>query len=690
MYRLKVSYSDTWKKIMKEKQAIFAAFPESRQVTNSFFGTHGTDSTVYEECDKIASDVGSKWVRSIPALYWSPIEPEKGKFQFKKGDDAVKSLKKHGLKILHILDGPPPWVKGYTYGGPKDKESLKQFLPDYLEYVKQIVTRYKGKIDAYEVLNEACIGTITQEKAEAYFQLLKETYKLIKSIDPKAVVVGIDGSTSLDPYYKLIRLGVLDYLDVVAAHYVIPLTRTPDYGRRTTYTPKWYDALREVMRKYGGKEKPIWDSEDHMWLDANFYEKTYPYYGTRDIDADWKSILPGTSNYVETTNRIVKLYLANISKGVKCFYFTGFHPIPLWWSLLEEDITPTPAAVAYAVMANLLDGAACQRIIVTPNLQGFVFKREDDKVITAFFGYNLEGEKDARLHLPIPKDKLQLINIMGNERTISGGKNETILSLSDEPGYIINKVLSLDDIISGFEQAKVTGVQELTIEEPVKDARGGGIWNLEEGKGTVVKDSTPNHNDGTIYGAAWVKGDFGYALEFDGTDDYVEIPHSKSLNITDEITVAVWAKPEINTDHGPMMVKGPSIVGPSYSYRIATATYADRQQLNVMTWGVSTLASENFMGMEPAPELKKWHYYVLTAKAGGPTKLYVDGKLLQDWPVSPESYLNSFPGYPVRMGMTYDGRYKYKGLIGKSKILSRILSEEEVARDYQDSGAKYR
>ena len=40
--------------------------------------------------------------------------------------------------------------------------------------------------------------------------------------------------------------------------------------------------------------------------------------------------------------------------------------------------------------------------------------------------------------------------------------------------------------------------------------------------------------------------------------------------------------------------------------------------------------------------------------------------------------------------MTYDGRYKYKGLIGKSKILSRILSEEEVARDYQDSGAKYR
>ena len=198
----------------------------------------------------------------------------------------------------------------------------------------------------------------------------------------------------------------------------------------------------------------------------------------------------------------------------------------------------------------------------------------------------------------------------------------------------------------------------------------------------IIRDSTSNHNDGTISGATWVKGDFGYALKFDGMDDYVEIPHSKSLNITEEITVAVWAKPLANNDHGPIMVKGQSIAhGPTYTFRIATS-------VRDMTWGVCTRGVESFSGMA-APELNKWHYYVLTARAGGPTKLYVDGLLREVWPVSPESSLNPFVGYPVRMGMSYCERYKFKGLIGEARILSYVLSDENVAAEYQKGISKY-
>ena len=35
----------------------------------------------------------------------------------------------------------------------------------------------------------------------------------------------------------------------------------------------------------------------------------------------------------------------------------------------------------------------------------------------------------------------------------------------------------------------------------------------------------------------------GYALDFDGTDDYVEISHSSSLMPSDEITISAWVKP---------------------------------------------------------------------------------------------------------------------------------------------------
>ena len=56
------------------------------------------------------------------------------------------------------------------------------------------------------------------------------------------------------------------------------------------------------------------------------------------------------------------------------------------------------------------------------------------------------------------------------------------------------------------------------------------VWLFDEGKENVVADSTGNGHDGKIEkGAKWVNGRFGKALEFDGTDDWVSIPHAKNL-----------------------------------------------------------------------------------------------------------------------------------------------------------------
>ena len=73
-----------------------------------------------------------------------------------------------------------------------------------------------------------------------------------------------------------------------------------------------------------------------------------------------------------------------------------------------------------------------------------------------------------------------------------------------------------------------------------------GVWLFEEGKGTVAKDSSESKNDGTLKGAVkWVKGKFGSGLEFAGkATDYVEIPSSKSLGMTEQVTVVLWFKTE--------------------------------------------------------------------------------------------------------------------------------------------------
>ena len=68
-------------------------------------------------------------------------------------------------------------------------------------------------------------------------------------------------------------------------------------------------------------------------------------------------------------------------------------------------------------------------------------------------------------------------------------------------------------------------------------------FRFDEGEGNEVVDQSGNGNDGMIQGnPAWVEGMAGTALEFNGTDDYVEAPNSATLNITGAVTILAWIK----------------------------------------------------------------------------------------------------------------------------------------------------
>lgn len=50
-------------------------------------------------------------------------------------------------------------------------------------------------------------------------------------------------------------------------------------------------------------------------------------------------------------------------------------------------------------------------------------------------------------------------------------------------------------------------------------------WHFDEGSGNTAYDSSGNNNNGMIHGANWTSGVSGYALSFDGIDDYVSFPN---------------------------------------------------------------------------------------------------------------------------------------------------------------------
>ena len=83
-----------------------------------------------------------------------------------------------------------------------------------------------------------------------------------------------------------------------------------------------------------------------------------------------------------------------------------------------------------------------------------------------------------------------------------------------------------------------------TIRAAVNNATAGMIsyWTFDEGGGTTAFDLIGT-NHGAVYGATRITGIVDGALSFDGVDDYVKIPDSNSLDISDAITIEAWVKP---------------------------------------------------------------------------------------------------------------------------------------------------
>jgi hypothetical protein len=91
------------------------------------------------------------------------------------------------------------------------------------------------------------------------------------------------------------------------------------------------------------------------------------------------------------------------------------------------------------------------------------------------------------------------------------------------------------------EVPKWSGISNCVNETTIEETNLAAEWHLDEGSGPTAADTSGNGNDGTLVNnPAWVNGKIGNALEFDGTNDYVDCGQDSSLKITGAITVEAW------------------------------------------------------------------------------------------------------------------------------------------------------
>lgn len=197
----------------------------------------------------------------------------------------------------------------------------------------------------------------------------------------------------------------------------------------------------------------------------------------------------------------------------------------------------------------------------------------------------------------------------------------------------------------------------------------------------TVKDLSNEGNDGIIHGGAKTAvGKHGAALEFDGVDDYVEVPLADSITFStgDSLTVQAWIK----TDDQPTRNDG--IVG---NYKQGTVPLwllsingDDAALRGTISFSVRDPARTH-AGVRSADLLNDGEWHVLSGvrdQAAKKVRFYVNGTLIDEVDDNTQD-INS--GQSIWIG-EHLSRF-YKGLIDEVKVWNRPLSADELEQSGQ-------
>lgn len=194
-----------------------------------------------------------------------------------------------------------------------------------------------------------------------------------------------------------------------------------------------------------------------------------------------------------------------------------------------------------------------------------------------------------------------------------------------------------------------------------------GVWLFDEGAGKEAKDASGNNHHGTINGAAWVKGKFENALEFDGSH-WVTIASTPELQIGEELTMMGWVNAKDIGDWRQLIAKSNE-----YLLRIDPPNEGNRMSSFVNTnndWGQRASSPQ-------IPELNTWIHlagtYDSAAKADH-LGVYVNGVRVGS---STRPGNTAITDNPVEIGRWGGGSY-FVGTIDEVAIFNKVLSEDDM------------
>lgn len=201
-----------------------------------------------------------------------------------------------------------------------------------------------------------------------------------------------------------------------------------------------------------------------------------------------------------------------------------------------------------------------------------------------------------------------------------------------------------------------------------------GAWAFYEGSGLRLNDLSGRGNNGALTnGPTWGGGQSGYALSFDGTDDYVSITNSSVFDFGANDFSASWWEYRVSNTNGRAAIVRDNFVGFTpflFGYSSGGATLQIYMTSNNSTWNI---ASANSLG---PVTLNTWNYFVVTRR-GTSFFAYKNAVQTDTW--------TSALGLAAGGGNLQLGKYTsffFSGLLDQVRIYNRALSASEVAMLY--------
>ncbi|MCE7063879.1 endo-1,4-beta-xylanase [Dyadobacter sp. CY326] len=165
------------------------------------------------------SDLIKKQFNSITpenAMKMGPIHPEQNRYNWKDADAIVAFGQQNGIKVRgHTLcwhNQTPKWFFTDSLGKQVSREEL---LARLKQHITDVMTRYKGKIYAWDVVNEAVPDTSNSiYRASKFYQIIgpdyiEKAFEYAHAVDPEAKLFYNDYNTESvakrEKIYQLVK-----------------------------------------------------------------------------------------------------------------------------------------------------------------------------------------------------------------------------------------------------------------------------------------------------------------------------------------------------------------------------------------------------------------------------------------------------------------------------------------------------